>query len=360
MPNQPYVSVVIPAHNRVDVLRRVLGALQQQSYPRDLYEVIVVDDFSDRPLEEALGEDSVLENTRFLRNPVNLGDRRSRDTGVQATTGELIILLDSDMVANPDLIASHVVSHPRGSRCTVTGHFRHPPSLGLYNRNAFSTVKREYRMRLLYPKTTLRGSATTANMSLWKEPYLEARALADARWERQPEFRETLGIYGWKDIEFMTALTLVGVELRYSWDAWAWHHDSHSIESRLHKALKLGIGICRYAILYPDKAENVLHAHEKARLAGRLPLPTFAELAKVFAHLKCWQIFDRIGWPLRARNHSGPVTRFYHALGIEVAKREGFDCLLQAAPTDLDCLVSLVRFVRAMPVKRQWWGATTA
>ena len=47
----PFISVVIPTHNpRMDYLARVIDALQQQTLPRDQWEVVVVDNGSEQPL----------------------------------------------------------------------------------------------------------------------------------------------------------------------------------------------------------------------------------------------------------------------------------------------------------------------
>ena len=42
----PYVSVVIPTHNRKSLLRETLGSLQRQSYDKGRFEAVVVDDGS--------------------------------------------------------------------------------------------------------------------------------------------------------------------------------------------------------------------------------------------------------------------------------------------------------------------------
>jgi glycosyltransferase involved in cell wall biosynthesis len=86
------VSVVIPTHDRVDLVRRAVSSVLAQSLPPT--EVIVVDDGS---------TDGTAEELR-LRFPsvrvVELGERRgvsaARNRGIEESRGEWIALLDSD------------------------------------------------------------------------------------------------------------------------------------------------------------------------------------------------------------------------------------------------------------------------
>ena len=46
MTDQPFISVIIPVWNSPDLLAKCLAALAVQSYPRERYEVLVVDNGS--------------------------------------------------------------------------------------------------------------------------------------------------------------------------------------------------------------------------------------------------------------------------------------------------------------------------
>lgn len=85
-------SVVIPAYNRLEFLRKHLPALLELDY--DNYEVIVVDDGSTDETTAYLGEiqDRKL---RSLRIP-NSERGRARNEGTKIATGNYITFLDSD------------------------------------------------------------------------------------------------------------------------------------------------------------------------------------------------------------------------------------------------------------------------
>ncbi len=50
----PSFSIVIPSYSRPGQLAECLRALSRLEYPRDRFEVIVVDDGGDRPLDEVI------------------------------------------------------------------------------------------------------------------------------------------------------------------------------------------------------------------------------------------------------------------------------------------------------------------
>lgn len=87
------VSVVIPVYNNADRLRKVLEAVQQQDYPSDCYEVIVVDNGS---TDESPAVAKSFEGIRLLFETEHLGSPYSaRNRGVEAAAGDIIAFLDS-------------------------------------------------------------------------------------------------------------------------------------------------------------------------------------------------------------------------------------------------------------------------
>jgi glycosyltransferase involved in cell wall biosynthesis len=91
----PRVSVVIPAFDRADVIRRTLESLARQSYEN--VEVIVVDDGSTddtRAIVEGFAKESRRPVTYFRQE--NRGCAAARNQGLRLATGELFAFLDSD------------------------------------------------------------------------------------------------------------------------------------------------------------------------------------------------------------------------------------------------------------------------
>lgn len=85
------ISVIIPTHNRAQLLPRALNSVLSQSLtPR---EILVIDDGSTDDTEHLLGND--YPQVRHLRQQ-NRGVSRARNAGIAATRGEWLAFLDSD------------------------------------------------------------------------------------------------------------------------------------------------------------------------------------------------------------------------------------------------------------------------
>jgi glycosyltransferase involved in cell wall biosynthesis len=94
----PDVSVIIPARNRPELLKRALRSVEEQI--RVEVEVIVIDDASAVPLEGVLAG-AAANNVRFVRNPVRRNAAYSRNRGAQLASSDFLAFLDSDDVWFP-------------------------------------------------------------------------------------------------------------------------------------------------------------------------------------------------------------------------------------------------------------------
>ncbi|WP_394296598.1 glycosyltransferase, partial [Nocardiopsis ganjiahuensis] len=114
------VSVVIPAHGSPDKLALVLASLAAQSYPAHLMEVVVVDDGSPEPL--AL-PDVRPANTRLLTSaPGGWGSAHAVNTGVAASSGQVVLRLDADMLVYREHVESQMRWHHLVDYGVALGH----------------------------------------------------------------------------------------------------------------------------------------------------------------------------------------------------------------------------------------------
>lgn len=100
------VSVVIPTHNRRELLRSALESVYKQTYSR--FEVIVVDDCSTDGTTELLRQEAEQGRLRFHRNAKSLGGAGSRNVGIGLAKGELVAFLDDDDEWLPEKLAQQV------------------------------------------------------------------------------------------------------------------------------------------------------------------------------------------------------------------------------------------------------------
>ncbi|MEQ9233782.1 glycosyltransferase [Coleofasciculus sp. E2-BRE-01] len=88
-------SVIIPSYNRPTQLAACLESLTQLDYPRDRFEVIVVDDGSDSPLDTVVSPFKDSLNLRLIRQN-NAGPAAARNGAAQQAHGKYLAFTDDD------------------------------------------------------------------------------------------------------------------------------------------------------------------------------------------------------------------------------------------------------------------------
>jgi glycosyltransferase involved in cell wall biosynthesis/peptidoglycan/xylan/chitin deacetylase (PgdA/CDA1 family) len=109
----PELSIVIPTHNRRDLLRRCLEALRTQTQDPETFEVIVVDDGSTDGSADVAEGIATPFRLRVLRLEKR-GMSGARNAGVEVAGGPICLFLDDDVVASPELVAEHLAAHRAG------------------------------------------------------------------------------------------------------------------------------------------------------------------------------------------------------------------------------------------------------
>jgi GT2 family glycosyltransferase len=97
------VSVVIPTHGRHASLARCLAALESQTVPRELYEVIVSDDGSATPVASTVEPFADRMNVSVVRRSRS-GPAAARNEGARQARGQLIAFTDDDCIPAPTWI----------------------------------------------------------------------------------------------------------------------------------------------------------------------------------------------------------------------------------------------------------------
>lgn len=98
------VSVVIATYNRSRLLFRCLQSLAAQEYPKESYELIVVDDGSNDDTEDVVlrfSERAPLPRVRYRKLP-HMGPSKARNFGIEQSSGEIVAFIDDDAYAKRD------------------------------------------------------------------------------------------------------------------------------------------------------------------------------------------------------------------------------------------------------------------
>ena len=163
--------MVIPTHNRRDRLPMLLDALEPEGA-----EIIVVANACEDGSPQLLAERAE-HNGKLV--PVSIpepGQLRAMQKGVELAQGEVVLLLDDDVIAEPGLIAGHAAHHADASGLVVLGYMpavipepRRPGAypVDLYAR-AYELACTEYERE---PEAILRG-LWAGNVSLRRDDAL--------------------------------------------------------------------------------------------------------------------------------------------------------------------------------------------
>ncbi len=119
-PLEMFFSVIIPSFNRFEQLVDCLQAIAKLDYPRDSFEVIVVDDGSQRPLDEVVTPFMQKINLTLIRQE-NAGPGIARNAGAKHAKGDYLVFTDDDCTPAFDwltVFAKYIKSRPS---CIVGG-----------------------------------------------------------------------------------------------------------------------------------------------------------------------------------------------------------------------------------------------
>ncbi len=255
------ISVIVPTYNRLDRLKRVLSALEKQTYPRESFEVIVVSDGSSDGTAEFLKAYSspiLLEG----HHQANQGPAAARNTGIKMARGAYVLFLDDDVVPSENLIQEHMASHRRwGEKSVVIGtmlspdDFKYSPWVdweqyklaGYYE----GMVSGRYKPspRLFY----------TGNGSVARRWLIESGGF-------NPTFRRA------EDIELAYRLEILGLEFYFEPGAAGFHYAERSFDSWLDTPYQYGRNDVIFAAQNqrPDLRNDIFRDYSRRNILLRL------------------------------------------------------------------------------------------
>lgn len=222
--SSPFVSVIVPVFNNSEGLKKCLEALEHQTYPNTLYEVIVVDNGSDEDIKEVVSQFS----QAFAAYESQPGSYCARNKGLSLAKGNVLAFTDSDCIPALDWIekgVDHLLQAPNGG--LVAGKIK------LFFKNPVQPTAIEYYDSIMmgfpqhkYIEESRYGA--TANLFTF-------RSIID----KVGPFDQTLKSSG--DREWGQRVFSAGYEQIYADDVCVAHPARHSLE-QLHKKVVRKIG----------------------------------------------------------------------------------------------------------------------
>lgn len=119
----PLISIVIPTHNRADVLRECLKSVINQTYKN--IEIIVVNDNSKDETDSILEEFKIKNENFYYFSNDSVGGNAARNLGIEMAKGEYIAFMDDDDVCELDRIDTQVklITNNENSDFIISGFY---------------------------------------------------------------------------------------------------------------------------------------------------------------------------------------------------------------------------------------------
>ncbi len=120
---RPSMSVIVACKNEEQAIANTLERILAADYPRELLEVIAIDDGStDGTYREMERVRDLHPEMRLIRFPQNLGKRHGMAAGTRAATGEVLVFIDSDSFLDKDGLYRIAQGFADSKVAAVSGH----------------------------------------------------------------------------------------------------------------------------------------------------------------------------------------------------------------------------------------------
>lgn len=242
----PKASIIIPTYQRCNSVKRLLKALNNQTFPYNDFEVIVSIDGSSDGTKEMVEGRSASYHLKHIWE-TNSGRASACNRAIQEANGEVLIILDDDMEPSPGFVEAHFNSHATEQKLGIVGgapvHLdKSSSSVTRYIaenfNNRYKKMSRpgyEFRIRDFY----------SGNFSIRRDVLINAGA-----------FSESFKVYGHEDIEFAYRLIHSGVKLVYSPEASCMQYNDDDLKSLTNKAIASGNNVVLFTNMHPETFDH--------------------------------------------------------------------------------------------------------
>jgi chondroitin synthase len=236
------VSVVIPFYRGLPMLERTLAGLCGQTYPRELMEVLIVEDGGEHSEEVVEQYRSSLAIKLLRQRRAGFRAATCRNLGIRAASGDIIVSLDFDMILRPSAVAAHLRWFHAADGVATVGLRRFVDATDLDPDDIIRTFQVAEVLPDIVSVSNTSRSAHDKRLpelsSLRSHPfpencfhgcnvaYRKTDALAAGLWNEAFN-----GAYGYEDIEFGYRLRKAGCFIVFEPDAVALHQENTEVTS---------------------------------------------------------------------------------------------------------------------------------
>lgn len=263
------ISVVIPTRNRACHLGRPLQALARQSFPRERFEVLVVDNASTDDTRNVASEfGRAFPHFRVLSES-QLGAARARNCGIRESVGELALLLDDDVIPGPRLLEEHWLAHQHHPESAILGRVTFP----------WEGTESPFRWVIIHRPEYLQSYRFGDSGNVPFNHFYSCNvSLPRSAFARVGLFDEGFRSYGFEDTEFGYRLVRSGVRIVFNSQAEGLHDFQRTFVQFAENRFQAGESFHRLLEKFPElnrwsARQGSLHRRWIARGLGFLAFP---------------------------------------------------------------------------------------
>ncbi len=292
---RPDISFVVIAYNEADKIDRCLSAILSQE-GLGCFEIVVVDDGSSDGTSLVVGDFSAgCPQVRLISERANRGRGHARSTGISHARGELIAMVDADIVIPPQWL---IRCRNELRYSDAVAGIAVPDGDVSYLANRFSLHPRVHR-----PTLTISGSNTLCRRRVFDEVSVD------------PQLREG------EDIALVKAMEAAGIRTSLLDDLVVEHKESKNFVQSMKWYFRSGVGAARQ-----------FHAYRQVRVADlAFALQLMAAVAGMACLVRKQSWVSAVALPVL----SGTATAAAHVFDRFELGRSGLGTAVGAVATDL-------------------------
>ncbi len=315
------ITVVVPTHNRADGLIRMVQRLLAQDFDPETYELVLVDSCSNDHTLAVLQELATDPRVQAFRCEKK-GAAAARNVGLEHARGELVVLMDDDILVRRDFLTRLWSAHQEDPDRVLLARIVHPFEDEV---DPFLRFLREAQEVNVYnfPDPT----DVPADYFFTGCVAIPRAVLGDIR------FDEGFRVYGVEDIDFGHDLLRTGTRMSFLPDLEVWHDYYPRFEYFKRKKFHAGFSLGYY--LHKRPWRRVQHMFQRKLVKYSELIRWAALLTKPFALFL--EVLERV------RYKTGPINRWlylWYKASIRVEQYSGY-LMFDERDGDLDRLPTL-------------------
>ncbi len=238
------VSIIIPTHNRRELLLRNLSAFEAQTHaPGDMEVIVVADGCNDGTAEAIRNLKTGFPISLIAQSGV--GAAITRNAGAQVAAGEVLIFLDDDIEPSAGLVQAHVKAQEERKGDVVIGYL---PSVVCCKEKLLALNFRDWwestfhKMRFESHLFSYRN-LTSGNFSIRRNLFVDVGGFS-------PTFRCQ------EDYELGLRLIERGAQFYFEESAMGIHHDLSDLQKSLNRKIEEGKAAVLFARQFPASSAS--------------------------------------------------------------------------------------------------------